>query len=172
MVLKITPFDSRSHDRSNFNCGKDSLNHYIQKQASQDLKKRVTTVFVLIDEPAIDVLAYYTLSSYTVEIEDLEEDFVRKLPRYPHLPATLLGRLAVDASQKGRGFGELMLVNALQKSLEASTQIASVAVVVEALDADALSFYIKYGFQKFRNESMKLYLPMKAVEQMSSNNAK
>ncbi len=163
MVLKITPLDSRSHDRTNFNCGKASLNHYIQKQASQDLKKRVATVFVLIDEPAIDILAYYTLSFYTVEVEDLEEDFVKRLPRYQRLPATLLGRLAVDDRQKGRGLGELMLVNALQKSLEASTQIASVAVVVEALDDNALNFYIKYGFQQSKQNPMKLYLPMNNI---------
>jgi predicted GNAT family N-acyltransferase len=167
MVLKITPLDSRSYDRANFNCGKDSLDHYIQKQASQDLKKRVSTVFVLIDEPAIEVLAYYTLSAYTVEIQDLEEAFVKRLPRYPRLPATLLGRLAVDDRQRGKGLGELMLVNALKKSLEASIQVASIAVIVEALDEAVVNFYLKYGFQQFKHEPMKLYLPMNTIQSIT-----
>jgi predicted GNAT family N-acyltransferase len=165
MVLKIEPLDSRKHNRSGFYCGKDSLDNYILKQASQDLKRRVATVFVLIDDPQTNILAYYTLSSYTIDISVLDQAFAKRLPRYPLLPATLLGRLAVDHSQKGKRFGELMLVDALKKSLDATTQVASVAVIAEALDEEALSFYIKYGFQQFRQELMKLYLPMKSVEE-------
>lgn len=169
MVLKIEPLDSRRHTRPNFCCGKDSLDNYIHKQASQDLKRRVSTIFVLIDDPAVSVLAYYTLSSYTVDITVLDESFAKRLPRYPVLPATLLGRLAVDNSQRGKRFGELLLVDALKKSLDTATQVASLAVVAEALDERALSFYVKYGFQQFRQEPMKLYLPMKSVEELCLN---
>jgi predicted GNAT family N-acyltransferase len=169
MVLKIVPLDSRMHIRSNFCCGKESLDNYIRKQASQDLKRRVSTVFVLIDDPQLNVLAYYTLSSYTVNITVLDEAFARQLPRYPVLPATLLGRLAVDNSQKGKRFGELLLVDALKKSLDAAMQVSSLAVVSEALDDQALSFYLKYGFQQFRQEPMKLYFPMKSVEELCQN---
>ena len=164
MVLKIEPLNSRRHTRSSFCCGKDSLDSYIRKQASQDLKKRVATVFVLVDDPETIVLAYYTLSSYTVDITVLDEAFAKRLPRYPLLPATLLGRLGVDNSQKGKRLGELMLVDALKKSQDVATQVASVAVIAEALDEEATSFYMKYGFQQFREERMKLYLPMKSVE--------
>ena len=164
MVFKIEPLDSRKHDRSDFCCGKDSLDNYIRKQASQDVKRRVSTVFVLIDEPEFNVLAYYTLSTYTIDITVLDEAFAKGLPRYPLLPATMLGRLAVDDRQKGKRCGELMLLDALHKALNASTQVASLAVIAEALDDSALSFYMKYGFQQFRQESIKLYLPMKFIE--------
>jgi predicted GNAT family N-acyltransferase len=164
MALQISLLDSQKHDRSNFCCGQDSLNTYIRKQASQDLKKRVSTVFVLIDDPQTSVLAYYTLSAYTVNVAALDETYTKRLPRYPALPATLLGRLAVDNSQKGKRFGELLLIDSLKKSLDASIQVASLAVIAEALDESALSFYLKYGFQPFKQEPMKLYLPMKAIE--------
>lgn len=166
MVLKIEPLDGRKHIRTNFFCGKDSLDSYIRKQATQDLKRRVATVFVLIDEPNFTVLAYYTLSSYTVDISVLDEDFAKNLPRYPLLPATLLGRLAVDAKQKGKRLGELMLVNALRKSLNVSSQVASLAVIAEALDENARNFYIRYGFQQFKQDPMKLYLPMKSIVEL------
>jgi predicted GNAT family N-acyltransferase len=169
MVLKINLLDSRTHIRSSFCCGKDSLDTYIRKQASQDLQKRISTVFVLTDDPEMNVFAYYTLSAYTVNISDLEESFAKRLPRYPALPATLLGRLAVDNNQKGKGFGELLLIDALKKSLDATMQVASLAVIVEALDERALSFYIKYGFKQFKQEPMKLYLPMKSVEELCQN---
>jgi predicted GNAT family N-acyltransferase len=166
MVLQISLLDSQKHDRSSFCCGQETLDTYIRKQASQDLKKRVSTVFVLIDDPETSVLAYYTLSAYTIDIAALDEPFAKRLPRYPALPATLLGRLAVDNSQKGKRFGELLLIDSLKKSLDASIQVASLAVIAEALDESALSFYLKYGFQPFKQEPMKLYLPMKSVEML------
>ncbi len=169
MTLKIEPLDSRRHIRSSFCCGKASLDNYIREKASQDLKKRVSTVFVLMDEPVTNVLAYYTLSSYTVDITVLDESFAKRLPRYPLLPATLLGRLAVDNSQKGKQFGELLLLDALKKSLDTSLQVASLAVIAEALDDEALSFYLKYGFQQFKQEPLKLYLPMKLIEELLSS---
>ncbi len=164
MVLKTEPLNSRRHIRSDFFCGQESLDHYIRKQASQDQKRRVSAVFVLIDEPNFHVLAYYTLSGYTVDVSVLDETFAKRLPRYPQMPATLLGRLAVDQSQKGKRLGELMLINALKRALEASSQVASLVVVAEALDDRASSFYSKYGFQAFRGNPLKLYFPMKSVE--------
>jgi len=168
MTLKVELLKSRLHLRSSFDCGKESLNNYIKKQASQDLKKRVSTVFVLIDRPDLTVLAYYTLSSYTVEITALDPEIAKKLPRYPLLPATLLGRLAVDKRQQGKKFGELMLLDALKKSLMTSQQVASLAVIVEAIDSQAIEFYLYYGFQQFSVDPMKLYLPMKTISQLFS----
>lgn len=169
MVFQINLLDSRKHIRSSFCCGEESLDTYIRKQASQDLKKRVSTVFVLTNDPEMNVLAYYTLSSYTVNVTALEESFAKRLPRYPVLPATLLGRLAVDNEQKGKGFGELLLIDALKKSLDTTMQVASLAVIAEALDEKALSFYTKYGFRQFNQEPMKLYLPMKSIEELCQN---
>jgi predicted GNAT family N-acyltransferase len=166
MTLTIEPFDAKTHLRSDFCCGEPTLDTYIRKQASQDLKRRVATVFILIDAPNIRVLGYYTLSAYTVNITALQEDFSRRLPRYPKLPATLLGRLAVDSAHKKQGLGELLLVDALKKTLETSRQIGSLAVIVEALNQQARSFYLKYGFINFKQDSMKLYLPIKSLEDL------
>jgi predicted GNAT family N-acyltransferase len=166
MVFKIELLDVRKHVRSGFSCGRESLDNYIHKQASQDLKRRVATVFVLIDDPDFNVLAYYTLSSFTVDITVLDEVFAKHLPRYPLLPATLLGRLAVDNRQKGQRLGELLLIDALRKSLDVSTQVASLAVIAEALDEQALNFYTKYGFQQFKQDPMRLYFPMKSIEEL------
>jgi predicted GNAT family N-acyltransferase len=166
MVLTIEPLDSSRHHRSHFCCGQDTLDNYIRKQASQDLKKKVAIVFVLVDSANTEVIAYYTLSAYTIELVNLNESFAKQLPRYPLLPATLLGRLAVDSTYQGQHFGELMLIYALKKALLATAQIASLAVITEALDSRAANFYQKYGFQKFKQNPMKLYLPMKSVEEL------
>lgn len=169
MTIAIESFDSQKHKRSEFCCGQESLDKYIRQQASQDIKKKVATVFVLVDSPETEILAYYTLSSYTVEIAELNQEFTKRLPRYPLLPATLLGRLAVDSRYQGQGFGELMLIDALNQSLKTTSVVASLAVVVEALDAEVVKFYQRFGFQQFKQHPIELYLPMKLIEKMCKN---
>lgn len=166
MVFKIESLDRRKHQRGNFTCGIDSLDSYIQRQASQDLKKKIATVFVLIDFPETEVIAYYTLSAYTVEITELNISLAKGLPRYPLLPATLLGCLAVDRDYRGQHLGELMLIDALKKALEATASVASLAVIAEAIDETAANFYRKYGFQECQDNSSKLYLPMKSINEL------
>jgi predicted GNAT family N-acyltransferase len=163
MALKIAPFDKKKHIRDTFSCGEESLDNYIRRGVSQDIKRRIAAVYVLTDESDSEVLGYYTLSSYTVEITALEESFTRKFPRYPLLPATLLGRLAVDRNQKGKGLGQLLLLDSMKRSLEVSKDIASLALVVDALNEKALSFYLKYGFKRFKGEPLKLYYPMESI---------
>ncbi len=163
MTLTIELLDSKKHNRSCFSCGYENLDNYIRKQASQDLKKKVATVFVLIDSPNTDVIAYYTLSSYTIDIANLNEAFAKGIPRYPLLPATLLGRLAVDNTWKRQGMGKIVLIDAFKKVLNAITQVALVAVVVEAIDENAVSFYQKYNFRQFKQYPLKLYLPINSI---------
>ncbi|MFZ9737076.1 MAG: GNAT family N-acetyltransferase [Prochlorotrichaceae cyanobacterium] len=162
MKFQIHSFD-RKYDRSKFSCGKEPLDKYLKEQASQDINRNVASVFVLIEENKTQILAYYTLSSYIILIEELQDDFARRLPRYPQLPATLLGRLAVDQKIQRTGLGEFMLLDALDKALTCSNDIGSLAVVVQPLDDDAFSFYKKYGFQNLKQDPTTLYLPMKTV---------
>jgi GNAT superfamily N-acetyltransferase len=168
MTLTIELLDSKKHNRSSFSCGNESLDNYIRKQASQDLKKKAATVFVLIDSPNADVIAYYTLSSYTIDITNLDETFASCIPRYPLLPATLLRRLAVDNTWKGQGMSKVVLIDALKRALDAITQIALLAVVVEAIDENAVRFYQKYGFRQFKQYPLKLYLPMNSIASILS----
>jgi GNAT superfamily N-acetyltransferase len=168
MTLAIELLDSKKHSRSAFSCGNESLDNYIRKQASQDLKKNVATIFVLIDSPNAEIIAYYTLSSYTVDITNLDETFAKGIPRYPLLPATLLGRLAVDNNFQGQGLGKVVLIDAFKKVLDATKQVASLALVVEAIDEDAIRFYQKYGFQQFKQHPNRLYLSMKSIASVLS----
>jgi predicted GNAT family N-acyltransferase len=160
MSLAIVILDSKKHIRDTFSCGEESLDNYIKKRASQELKKLVSTTFVLTDSPDNLVLGYYTISAYSIEATALDDIFAKSLPRYPLLPATLLGRLAVDKSQKGKGYGGRLLVDAMKTALDTSKRVASTALVVDAIDENAMNFYTKYGFRQFKQEPMKLYYSM------------
>ena len=124
MVFQIELLTRKVHDRANFSCGESRLDNYIQQRASQDVKKQVSAAFVLVDKPDAEVLAYYTLSLYIIEIENLDSSLAKKLPHYPAFPATLLGRLAVDQRQQGKQLGALLLLDALNRSLSASKEVA------------------------------------------------
>ena len=152
------------HDRAAFSCGNASLDRYIREQASQDVKRGLASVFVITakDDPK-QILAYYTLSSRELKLDQLPEEVAKKAGKYGHVGVTLLGRMAVAEKYKGTGLGALTLMNALHKSLLATTDVASLAVFVEAIDTDAANFYRKYGFIQLPEDKRKLLLPMKTI---------
>jgi predicted GNAT family N-acyltransferase len=153
----------KNHDRSAFDCGSAALNRYLQQQARQDADKLVAAPFVLTLAPSHQVLGYYTLSASLVNAGELPEATAKKLPRYPQLPVTLLGRLAVDQSMRGQGIGQFLLMDALHRSLEAAAQIASMAVLVDTKDEAAEAFYRHFSFISLQEQPRRLFLPMKTV---------
>ena len=152
------------HDRSGFSCGNVSLDRYLKEQAGQDLRRACATCFILAPQRGkTSILGYYTLSSYGIDVGELPAEVARKLPRYPLIRATLLGRLAVDLRYQGQGIGEFLLMDALHRALAQSAEIAAAAVVVNAIDAGAAKFYKHFGFVTFPTIDGRLFLPMKAI---------
>ena len=110
------------------------------------------------------IAGYYTLSSTSVQLPELPEQVVRKLPRYPLVPATLLGRLAVDRRQQGKGYGRFLLADALFRA--ARNEIASFAVIVDAKDDNARRFYERESFLPFPDQPMRLFRPMADIRRL------
>ena len=165
--FKLEPLSS-SHDRERFRSGVDALDHYLHRQAGQDSARGATRVYVLVDEGHGNVAGYYTLSAFTISLSELPPDVAKRLPRYPHVPATLLGRLAVSQDYRGQRLGSFLLLSALHLSLQVSREVASAAVVADTKDESAKSFYEHYGFRRLQSRPMQLFLPMKTVEQVFS----
>ena len=110
------------------------------------------------------ILGYYTLSAYGVRVDELPPDVAKKLPKYPLIPATLLGRLAVHREYQGQKLGTLLLMDALYRSWKNSVQIASVGVVAEAIDAAARKFYLHHEFVSLLEHPRKLFIAMKTIQ--------
>jgi GNAT superfamily N-acetyltransferase len=157
----------KHHDRAAFHSGNESLDRYFHQQARQDADKRVAAPFVAVRPPdTARVLGYYTLSASVVTLQDLPSELAGKLPRYPQMPVTLLGRLAVDLSARGQGLGEFLLMDALHRSLAHAAHIAAMAVMVDAKDDAAAAFYRHFSFTPLPANPRRLYLPMKTVAQL------
>lgn len=89
-------------------------------------------------------------------------DIIRKLPKYP-IPAVLLGRLAVDQSMQGKKLGAILLVNAMKRALLASATIGMYALVVDAKNEKAQSFYQHFGFLPLVDQAMRLFIPLDTI---------
>jgi GNAT superfamily N-acetyltransferase len=162
--FKIEPL-GKNHDRAAFSCGKESLDQYLKNQAGQAVGKNLAAVFILTPDGK-RIAGYYTLSSYAVKLDEIPGDIAKKLTRMREVPATLLGRLARSVEFRGQGIGGVLLVDALKRALRNSAQVASWAVLVDAIDEEAIEFYKRYGFVPFPNQPKRLFMPISSVQTM------
>lgn len=162
--MRIELFE-KTHNRQEFNCEEPSLTDYIKNQVSQDIRKRLATCFVSVDEGG-KVLGYYTLTSESLGRDQIPEKYIKQIPKSYNAPVILLGRLARDISQKGTGLGEFLLLDALFRSFVLSNEsIGAMAVVVDPINEKAVKFYSSYGFELL-SDSGKMFLPMKVIEKL------
>lgn len=154
-----------AHDRKSFSCGVPALDRYLHELATQDARRRVSNCFVACDA-AGTIAAYDTFAAASFRLSDLPPDDARRLPRYGLVPAGLIGRLAVDRRYRGRGLGGALIIDATRRAAAADPAIF--ALVVDAKDDDAVTFYPHLQFRRFANRPMSLYLPiataLKAIE--------
>jgi len=150
------------HDRESFSCGIHELDDYLNRRASQDIRKNATAVYVLVnvEQPAI-VLGYYTLSCASILFTELPEFQAKKLPKYPTVPAILIGRLA--RSLESEGSGRHLLVDALRRSVSVTKEIGAALIIVEAKNNQARGFYEHFGFKGLPGLRHKLFLSMKTA---------
>lgn len=151
------------HDRTGFESGVEPLDRYLRIQAGQDARKNVAAPFVMVLNDG-SIAGYYTLSSMSLQLTELPEQTARKLPRYPIIPATLLGRLAIDRQHQGKGFGRFLLADALYRAVR--SEVASFAVIVDAKDENARRFYERESFLPLPDQPMKLFRPIADIAKL------
>lgn len=111
-----------------------------------------------VGDSADGLVGYYTFAAASVPLTELPADVTRRLPRYPSLPAGLIGRLAIDRRLQGQGVGGLLLVDAAALAIRAEPAIYALAV--DAKTEDAAAFYAHLGFQRFLSQPMRLFIPI------------
>ncbi|MFT5319818.1 MAG: GNAT superfamily N-acetyltransferase [Chlamydiales bacterium] len=146
-----------------FSCGYEELDNYLKRFAKGNHKSKfLGSTYVLLDEEEPVVIGYYTVCMAVLGFEEIPEDLRAGLPHYP-LPAARLCRLAVDTKHKGKGLGGYLLSDALWRVWQASKSLAACAVVVDAKDEIAKSFYLHYDFIPCEDKDLSLFLPMDTI---------
>jgi GNAT superfamily N-acetyltransferase len=161
--LRIEPL-APSHDRSSFQCGAPTLERYFREQVSQDVKRRIATCFVATDTRTNQIAGFYTLAATSIALDALPADLTKKLPRYPVVPAALLGRLAVAHTHQGQGIGSVLLSDALIRT--AQVDLGVYLMLVDAKDPAAQAFYERYGFRPIPGTDRRLSLPIATALQL------
>ncbi len=167
MPYRVELLDPARHDRAGFRSTVPALTSYLQQYARKDAERHLAATFVMVEESApARIVGYYTLSNFTVELAELPAEQAQRLPRYPLLPATLMGRLARDVGCPGTG--KLLLMDALLRAYTQTRASGSVAVVGEAKDEAARAFYSKYGFLQPGIEPDRFFLPMGVIGKLGA----
>lgn len=153
---------SAAHDRGAFTCGVEALDRYLKRQARQDMRRSVASVFVATGQAPEQILGFYSLSMAAVLLDDLPAETMKRMPRYPSLPAVRLGRPAVALEARGRGLGTHLLMDAMARALD--VDIAWTVFLVDAKDDTARRFYLPFGFRSFEDDVLRLFLARGTIE--------
>ena len=142
-----------AQDRSAFVSGSDALDRYLREQAKQDMRRRVASCFVAVDNDGV-IAGYYTIAATSLILDTLSAEHIKRLPRYPSIPGVLLGRLAVAQAHQGKRLGGALVADALLRATRA--EVMAYAMVVDAKDAQAVRFYEHLGFERLGDDRRKL----------------
>ena len=149
---------SKQHDRSGFDCGDSQLNSWFVQVAKQHKEKGVSSTFVVAaTELSAQVLGFYAVSMAELVNDDLPAQSRKRLPA--KVPVFRLGRLATSKIQQGKGIGEFMLFDAIDRVSRIASEIGGVGLVVNAKPL-AVDFYKRYGFEPMADHPLHLFLPI------------
>lgn len=136
---------AETDDRTQFDCGRDSLNAWFRRHAWANHIAGNSRVNVITDAASGRIVGYVALSAAQIERAFLPKPQQRYRP--DPVPATLLGQLAVDTAYQRQGHAASLLFFALKTALQASELIGSMGAITHPLDDDLRRFYARWGFQ-------------------------
>ena len=166
MSFEVVSFDRR-YRRDGFRCGVDALDQYLRSGLGQDADRHIAHGFLLVDASE-RIAGFYTLAATSVLLHELPAACLRRAPKYRSVPAGLIGRFALDSAFQGRGLGEVMLVDALERVVK--SDLAAWLVLVEAKNAGAARFYQKYGFTPLHDQQpLRLFMPTASVRGLGAH---
>jgi predicted N-acetyltransferase YhbS len=151
------------HDRSTFSCGVEALDRYLRTQAGQDQRRAAASCFVALNAQG-EVAGYYTLAMTSVDLTDLPDVITKKLPRYPKIPAALLGRLAVNRRFQSQTLGYRLLFDAMRQIVR--SKIACAMLLVDAKDENAGAFYTGFGFIRLGPGRLQFFMPFHEIRKL------
>jgi len=156
----VTPrYDPATHDVSTFDCGEYALNRWLRHSAGQSQRRDAARTFVVVTDKR-RVIGYYTTVVGEIRHEHASPAVRRGMSKHFPIPVALVARLAVDSAFHDRGFGALLLRDALTRVLAAAEQVAIRAVVVHAISDKAAAFYIRFGFKPLADEPRTLMITL------------
>ena len=111
------------------------------------------------------IAGYYALSAGEVARDAAAGRLVRGLGAHP-VPVMVMGRLAIDRRDQGRGLGAALLRDAIARTLSVSEEVGVRALLGGAIDDSAASFYERFGFEPLPGDPLRLFLLQKDMRRL------
>lgn len=151
-------------DLSTFKCGMEKFDSWLKNEAeSQQKQGRVTTWLAIAQDG--EVVGYFSLrlSIFTAQNLDLSKTQERKLGIEDGVSSgILIAKLALHEKWQGKGYGLLLLDEALLKCVQVFNTAAYQLIMVDAASPELVSFYKERGFFP-SGENLRLINTMRTV---------
>ncbi|MDJ0533552.1 MAG: GNAT family N-acetyltransferase [Xenococcaceae cyanobacterium MO_207.B15] len=164
--MKIIELLDKTHNRSDFDCGNEYLNRYLQQTARQHNQKGISRTFALTDaasNPKI-IIGFFTLSLCEVRSQKLPPSLAKKYPLT--VPGVKLARLAVDKNWQGKGIGKILIIEAMNRAVIIADNAGVIGLFVDAKDEKAKNYYTRYGFVSLEDNPLEMFLPLATIRQI------
>jgi GNAT superfamily N-acetyltransferase len=141
-------------DRKGFDCGDPILNNWLVTTAGQHMRKKISVTYVQADEGSAEIKGFYALTIGQIDKLRLPERFQKPLPS--QIPVFIFARMAVALNYQGKGFGQALILNAMERARFHSAQIGGAGILVDA-KPDAAGFYRKFDFNAHPEFPLRLF---------------
>ncbi len=150
------------HELDDFFSGVLSLDDWLKRRARANQVSGASRTFVVAQ--GRKVVGYYALASGAIAVADTVGRFRRNMP--DPIPVVVLGRLAVDQSQQGRGLGRALFRDCALRVAHAADTIGIRGIVVHAISEQAKAFYLALGFDPSPADPMTLMVTLSDVRHL------
>jgi GNAT superfamily N-acetyltransferase len=155
---------SKKHDRSAFDCSDSELNYFLQRIARQHINKGISKTFVLVSQDIpTEIIAYMTLVVCEIFASEVPHSWKKKYPQ--KIPAAKLARLAVSSANQRMGYGKILLIDAMKKTINVSKAMGIAGLFVDAKHQEARNYYEQFGFIALPDQLENLFLPLPTLKE-------
>ena len=152
-----------SHDRASFRCGNVSLDNFIHNLASQFERKNLGRTYILVEQGEGKIKGYFTIAGGAIPFENVPPARKKKVSPHLPVPVILLGKLAVDLTEQGKGYGSTLIGEVSRMAVNISQRVGIHAILASAIDDAASAFYKHQGFIPLIDQNNHLYLPIDTI---------
>lgn len=159
---KILLFDAKVHDRQSFQNREESITRYLQKHATQDIKRGYAQVYIVPeDDERASIAGYMALNARALDTRDFPAEIAEHFGSRRVIPMVELGRLGVDIRCEGQGIAKALVYHAIQLTVTSPFGVSG--LLVKALTPAIMSFYTRLGFVLLPGDQDFLFLDRRAM---------
>jgi GNAT superfamily N-acetyltransferase len=163
-IISVPSPLSAQHDLEDFRSGETILDDWLRQRALANMDMAASKTYVVCSCGSFKVIGYYALAMGHILNRETTGAMRRNIPQ--HIPAVILGRLAVDLNWQGTGIGPALLADAVRRSRLAAEHVSARLLIVHAMSPKAEAFYDNYGFTRLPVDAPTLALDLLKFSRM------